>query len=149
MVSLGGIDDENLHSIDCDTVSRSWICNTVVQKKDNSLCYYGRLWNVIKGIWSEYNDDDDYPCDISNANTDRGNVIEIGDRISNNYACIKDFRFELESFTLIVLLKIDSGDSNGGLLFRATNISNISDIQTTFRCFTQYIIDTSFGLKFS
>ena len=49
------------------------------------------------------------------------------DRISTNYAYIEDCRFEFESFTLNVLSKIDSDDSNDDTLFRAASVSNIND----------------------
>ena len=50
-----------------------------------------------------------------------------GDSISNNYEYIEDFRFDFKSFTPTVLLKIDSGDGNGGILFCATSVPNIND----------------------
>ena len=90
------------------------------------------------GRWFRWKKNEDNNCNGCSDNyygsSDDDFILQLDmlDKVRGEYELyawmVKWSKFRsFESFTLTALLKIDSGDGNGGILFRATSVSNIID----------------------
>ena len=100
-----------------------YIC-IIIAPTSNLLCHFESddYWNVIKGNWIK----DPNTCIVENTDDGFGNIIWLGDENGT----IPDINWIYSSFTIRVEMSIvddNSGIGNGGILFRALNVSDINN----------------------
>ena len=88
---------------------------TYIAPTSNLLCYSDDIWSEIKGDWI-YSPS----CEISNTNSNIGNINWIGNSLGN----IPNSNYDYKSFILKVTMSSVTNIGTGGIIFRAQNVSS-------------------------